>query len=263
MLTLEEAKHQLADRVLVRSVDQVRRGHIRVETGLQYPDGSSIDVFLTHPMPLAPGAQMRLSDLGQTTGWLLDMQIRPWMSKKRTAFIEDVLESLSVKQVGGELVLDLKPSESLLGGVLKLGQACIRVADLMFTRRASLQNAFNEDLEEVLADGELQYQPNAELIGRQQRSVRVDYLVQGRARPSAVLSLSATNAQSAHNLSNEIFRRWYDLDTPDGLHVQHVTVFDDRQRSVFRDEDLHRLGELSIVAPFSEKTALIELLQAA
>jgi hypothetical protein len=264
MLPLEDVQKQLTDRAIVRSIDQVARGHIRIETGLLYPDGASVDVFVVHDVPIVqpetPGMPVRLSDLGQTTAWLLDLQVRPWLSKKRQGFVEDVLRLHRVKQDGGALYLDLAAGDDLTVAILRLAQACIRVADLMFTRRASLQSAFSEDLEELLADSELQFDANVELAGRKGQQVRVDYLVRGHTTKSAILALSALNAQSAHNAANEVFRRWYDLDRPANDH-QNVTIYDDRQR-FHRDEDLQRLQDYSTVLPFSEKHTLIDLLAA-
>jgi Domain of unknown function DUF1828 len=265
MIALDEVQQQLEDRSIVRTIDVVPRGHIRIMTGLLYPDGSSVDVFIvndTHESPAggAPAQPLRLSDLGQTVAWLLDVGVRPWLSKKRQAFIEDVLRLYDVRQAGGELSLDLKPGDELTVGILRLAQACIRVADLTFTRRSSLQSPFSDDLEEVLADAELGFDVGAELMGRKGKVVRVDYLVTGQTRRSAVLALSALNAQSAHNSANEIFRKWYDLDVP-GRDHDNVTVYDDRQ-PFHRDDDLERLQDFSAVIPFSEKQTLVELLAA-
>lgn len=265
MFAIDEVQRQLQDRSIVRAIDLVPKGHIRIMTGLLYPDGASIDVFVVkepsvNPAGMTPAEQVRLSDLGQTTAWLLDVGVRPWLSKKRQAFIEDVLRLHEVEQNGGELLLHLKPGDDLTVGILRLAQACIRVADLTFTRRASLQSPFSDDVEEVLADAELRFEVGSELVGRKGNPVRVDYLVTGQTRRSAVLALSALNAQSAHNSANEIFRKWYDLEVP-GRDLNNVTIFDDRQ-PFHRGDDLDRLQDYSTVIPFSEKTTLVSLLAA-
>lgn len=263
MLAVDEIRQQLGRRCpVVREVDSLPKGVVRIETGLQYPDGSHIDVFVADNAPLlAPiaSSKVRLTDLGHTTGWLLDMNVRPWLSRKRQAFVSDVLRQHGAAQEGGELVLDCEVDQ-LPTGVLRLAQVCLRVADLMFTRRSSLQTAFTEDVEEVLADAEVSFDKDVELTGRK-GPVRVDYFVRGPRVSSALLALSAMNAQSAHNAANEIFRRWYDLQSMPGNDFQNVTLYDDRQ-TVYRDEDLHRLEDFSIVLPFSEKQALVDLLVA-
>jgi hypothetical protein len=75
--------------------------------------------------------------------------------------------------------------------VIRLGQACVRVADLSFTRRSSLQVTATDEVEELLSDADLVYQPNAPLQGRHGNIVVVDFLVEGRRRKSAVLTLAA------------------------------------------------------------------------
>jgi hypothetical protein len=260
MITLNEVQQQLEDKSIVQTIDVVPRGHIRIMTGLLYPDGASVDIFVVNDTPpilagVTPAQPLRLSDLGQTVAWLLDIGVRPWLSKKRQALVEDVLRINGVQQDGGELRLDLKPGDDLTVRVLRLAHSCIRVADLTLTRRASLQSPFSDDVEEVLADAELGFEVGAELMGRKRKPIRVDYLVTGQTRRSAVLALSALNAQSAHHSANEIFRKWYDLDVPGRTHY-NVTVYDDRQ-SFHREEDLERLQDFSAVIPFSEKQTLI------
>ena len=52
-------------------------------------------------------------------------------------------------------------------------------------------------------------------------------------------------AAAAHDLCNEIFRRWYDLEHEQARHT-FVTVYDTTNNAV-REEDLLRLGEKSLV----------------
>jgi hypothetical protein len=243
---------------LIRGVDQLPKGHVRLETGFLYPDGSSVDVFVVEESPLLH--TLKISDLGQTTSWLLDIQVRAWLSKKRQRFVEDALRIYDVKQAGGALERPLPSLDSLLDGVMKLGQACVRVADLIYTRRSSLQSSVAEDLEEFLADAELDFEANKELEGRHGAKVRVDFLVRGPRLSSALLALASGNSSQAHVTANEIFRRWYDLDVP-GRTEQRVTVFDDRF-DVYREEDLRRLRDLSDVVALSDRVTMKDLLAA-
>ncbi|MGJ8495971.1 DUF1828 domain-containing protein, partial [Glaesserella parasuis] len=97
-----------------------------LETGFLYPDGSSVDVFVVEESALL--RTIKLSDLGQTMSWLLDVQVKPWLSKKRQRFVEDALRVHGVHQAGGALELPLASLDGLVEGVVKLGQACVRVA---------------------------------------------------------------------------------------------------------------------------------------
>lgn len=256
MIDVAQLQRIVEGHSLIRTVDQVPKGHLRMETAFLYPDGSSIDVFVVDE--LATSGTLKLSDLGQTTSWLLDLQVRPWLSKKRQRFVDDALRIYGIRQSGGALEWPMQSLDHVVDGVVRLGQACVRVADLTYTRRSSLQTAVGEDLEELLADSEFEFESNKDISGRHGSMVRVDFLVHGPRVDSALLALSSGNAAQAHAASNEIFRRWYDLD---GRTEQKVTVFDDRV-DIYRDDDLARLRDLSDVVALSDKTAIRDLLAA-
>lgn len=203
---------------------------------------------------------LRLSDLVCTMECLLDVQVRPWLSKKRQRFVEDALRLYGVRQEGGALELPLSCLDELVAGVVRLGQACVRVADLLYTRRSSFQAPVTEEVEEILAEGELEYETNPELEGRFGNRVRVDFLVRGRRTSSAVLTWSSANTSQAHVQANEIFRRWYDLEIPT-RREQRVTIFDDRY-DVYREDDLRRLRDKSDVLGLSDRTGMLDLLAA-
>jgi hypothetical protein len=254
-----DVRRALESKPLVREVDQIPRGHVRIETGLVYPDGTSVEVFLVEDptTPLLRGR--KLSDLGQTMAWLLTVNIKPWLSKKRRAFLDDVLRLYGAGLNGGALELNLQPSDPLPDAVLRLSQACVRASDLIFTRRASLQSTFAEEVEEALADADLSYEQNVELVGRYARPVRVDFLVTGRNTRSAVLTLASGDASQAHIAANEVFRRFYDvaLIQPE----QRLTIYDD-SKPVYREDDLVRLAEVSQVFAASDKQTYLDVLAA-
>ncbi|MBI5503455.1 MAG: DUF1828 domain-containing protein [Deltaproteobacteria bacterium] len=254
----KELEKRLAGHSLVHQIDMVERGYARIQTAFLYPEGSSIDVFLAHDAPLFDG--YRLSDMGQTFDWLLDVQVRPWLSRKRQSFVGDVLRIYGVSQNGGALELPLASLDELPQGIVRLGQACVRVADLIYTRRSSLQAPIAEEVEELIADTELLYETNPELEGRYGNRVRVDFLVHGPHTPSAILTWSSASGPQAHIQGNEIFRRWYDLDTPD-RREQRVTVWDDRYDS-YRSDDLDRVRDMSDLVALSERTTIRDLLAA-
>ncbi len=258
MIDLTRIQAAVAGHDLVRAVDLVPRGHVRIETELRYPDGGCIDLFVVDDGPLVEPS--RLSDLGQTTEWLLHVQVKPWLSSKRQQYLEDALRLYDVTQNGGALETRLPGYDHLVTGIVRLGQACIRVADLTYTRRSALVSSFSEAIEEILVDRELPYEPNVELAGRFGNLVRVDFVVRGPHRGSAILGLSSGSSSQAHVQANEIFRRWYDLDVPERTE-QRVTVFDDRV-DVYRDEDLARLRNLSDLVALSDRTTLTDVLAA-
>lgn len=258
MISLEAIQHQLAGHTLARSIEQLPKGHVRIETAFLYPDGSAVDVFVVEQDPLLPAT--KLSDLAQTTSWLADVQVKPWLSRKRQQMLHDALRIYGVRQEGGALERSMSSLADLVDGVVLLGQACVRVADLAYTRRSSVQSTFAEQVEEVIADTGVEYTPDAELQGRFGNVVKVDFLARGKSRSSAILTLASGNSSQASARATEIFKRWYDLETPASID-QRVTVFDDRV-DVYRDEDLQRLGQYSDLVALSDAQKLRDLVAA-
>lgn len=255
----EDLKQALAKASLIKGVDVVPRGHTRIETNFRYPDGTSIEVFLPSTEDSLQTGPLTLTDFGQTTSWLMNLQVKPWLSKKRQVFLEEALSNYDVVLEGGALVAQCKTVAELPSAIIRLGQACLRASDLVFTRRASLQSTFIEQFEEILSDVALFYEPAVDLPTRF-RNVRVDFLVHGSHSKSAVLTLASATSSAAHGAANEVFARFYDLKI-DERPEQRVTVFDDSV-DVYRDADLERLRTVSDVLPFSDRNSVHELLAA-
>ena len=108
---------------LIREVTLLPRGHIRIETALKYPDGTSVEVFVRKPHH---SGEVHLTDLGQTLARFLDVQ---------QAASDDVLTPAGVEREGGELTLRLAETDQLIGGTRRLAQACIRLAALSHERK--------------------------------------------------------------------------------------------------------------------------------
>lgn len=257
-MNVEEQARKICKDV-VRSVEPTHGGHICIQTAFQYPDGGYIDVFIRRDAQLKLGGTIILSDLGQTTAWLLDLRLKPWLSEKRRRFLEDSLSVYGAHMEKGAVEIELTPTDSLGSAVLRLAQACLRMSDLMFTQRSSVETVFKDRVEDFLSIRELPFEPDVEVVGRHDRPVRVDYKVQGGRKGSLVLVLGSANASSTHTIANEIFSRWYDLNMPQ-VREQKVTVFDDN--SPLRESDLDRLRELSMVVPIGDEEALAEALAA-
>jgi Domain of unknown function DUF1828 len=255
---------RLADLCMVLSTDVVPKGHVRLETKFSYPDGTSVDLFVAEPVQptLFANEPHLLTDFAQTTAWLADVQVQPWKSKKRQGFLDEVLAVLGVRQNGGALEAPFDDTrDSLESAVIRLGQACVRVADLYYTRRASFQySTLNEDVEELLVDADLRFQPNVQILGKFGKPVPVDFQIDGQRTHSLVLTLSSQSTASSHQVATEVFRRQFDLASGTRKERQ-VTIVDDRY-DVFKDEDLQRLARVSSVVPFSARKDLVALLAA-
>ena len=152
--------------------------------------------------------------------------------------------------------------DDLVPGIIRLGQACIRVADLVFTQRIAAQGSFAEEVESLIDDTGLEYEPNAKVAGRGNVVVPVDFLIRARRVETAIFTLPAESGYPAvaHQRANEVFARSFDLHDWPG---QRVAALDDR-RPLYRDDDLSRLRDIgTTIIPISEAGMFREFLQAA
>lgn len=109
---------------VIRCVDLIPKG-VRIQTNFLYPEGSNIDLFL-----LEGGPPFRISDLGNSYQWLLNVQIRPWLDLRYQVIIDEILQLYGVIQNGGAFELSISSLDEFLSGVVRLGQVCFRVTDL-------------------------------------------------------------------------------------------------------------------------------------
>ncbi|OQX26523.1 MAG: hypothetical protein BWK80_09935 [Desulfobacteraceae bacterium IS3] len=258
-LTFENIKEYIRPFSLVIACDTIKNGALRIATPFIYPNGSHIDLFLAHSLDLFDN--YILSDAGQTSDYLADMQFNLWATKKRLTLIEDICRSLNVTQSDGQFEILISPEdfEQFYNPIIRLAQACIRIGDLVFTQRLPNSGTFQEEIEEFLAVSHLKYEPDIFLKGDFDNEVKLDFRVYGENVISLVQSLSSRS--NSHIVSNEIFRRWYDLKSYKNS-SQFVTVYD-QTYNTYRDDDIKRLSELSVVLGFpKEQEQILESLAA-
>jgi hypothetical protein len=248
---------------LISDCDIVKDGSIRMSTPFQYPDGSRIDIFVILSNDLLP-TQAILSDKGQTTAYLLDLHVKPWTTKKRKQMVDDICASLGVSHVGGEFLVNssVERSSEWPSAMVRLAQACLRVADLAFTQRLRSPDAFQEEFEEFVSSLDRPYEPRVKLIGQFDKEVEIDFSIRGQTINSLVQTLGTSNQYAAHGLTTEAFRRWYDLQPIHQNSYQFVTIFD-TGNNVFRDDDVARLGQLSQVIGFPAESDKLKVMLSA
>jgi hypothetical protein len=243
-------RHELKSFSLALDCDTISNGMLRISTPFRYPDGSNIDVFVGTAAPslLSGSPSLSVTDLGQTIASLLDVHIKPWTTKKRKQVVADICKSLGVDQKGGEFVVEIEKPNELSDAIVRVAQTCLRVSDLIFTQRLSTPVSFRDDLEEFVATADLVYESDVPIRGKFNKDVQVDFRVKGTHIESLVLTLATGSSAASHPLSNEVFRKWHDLE---GLKTSHqfLSVFDSRT-NVFREEDLARLNDVSTVLAF-------------
>ena len=102
--------------------------------------------------------------------------------------MNDILDLYGVKNNSGALEISVEPGQ-MAAGLMKLGQSCLRLADLYYTLRFVAPGRFGEELEEILTDLNLEYTLNEQIMGRLGNIVKVDFRVVGRRRLCSHLTL--------------------------------------------------------------------------
>ena len=242
-VTCDNVQNLVSGFSLVEKCDVVKNGMLRLATPFQYPNGEKIDLFLGRQDHLFE--KWILTDLGQTTAYLLDLHIKPWTTKRRKQLVSDICSTLDVQSEGGQfqIVLSEQQLPEVSEAMVRLAQTCIRVSDLALTQRLRASGIFREDFEEFLDAVDVPYESPIILPGQFGKQVEIDFRVQGQRVSSLVQTLSTANPVASHQMSTEAFRRWYDLANQRNQH-QFVSVYDTSTDS-FRDDDLARLASVS------------------
>ena len=245
----------LAGDSLVVDCDLMGDDVLRIATRLKYPEGSYIDVFITRKRDLFE--TIAVSDLGNTAAYLADLHIYPTKSRKRKQLLGFICDSLEVENHDGELTATISGGleAALPDAIYRVAQASLRVADLCYTQRFPLASIFRDEVEEFLSDSDVNFDTDVTLPGKYGRPVQLDFRVESTPTPSLLLALSTANAAAAHAVANEALRKWYSLvDLKD--RYQFMTLFDSRN-DAFREDDVERLGSLSIALAFPAEQDLI------
>jgi len=230
---------------LITSSDLVANGMIRMATPFTYPNGSHIDLFITPNLDAA--GRLELSDLGLTLDYLADLGIRPNSTAKRKQVVTDICKSLDVDLSGGAFraFMPHDQLDALPQTMIRLGQACLRVAEMQWSQRFRTASVFQDDIEEAIEGMGLEYEANPVLEGVGSIQVTMDFLVRGAHQQSAVRTLSTANRVAAHGMANEALRSFFVI-RDSHRELQRVTIYDATQ-DIFRAEDLRILEDLSLV----------------
>lgn len=227
---------------------------LRIQSAFRYPGGEYVDLFLHATV----NAEAELSDDGFTMGQLLSMNVDPDATQRRKDFIQSVCDDLKVRRRGGEFLalLGRNPETALADAAIRLGQACVRIADLSLTHRTRLVSPFSDELEEGLESIGRPFRRGVPLAGRAGRVVEIDYVVIGQSRRSAILTMTARNPARAHDVAIETFTKWFDLQEHQ-TDFQFISVLDEKSANSFREPDLERLELYSNVVSYPGEADLL------
>lgn len=246
MSGLDDLRARLECAKLVEGIDVVG-GSYRLQTRLLYPDGSNIDVFLS------PGDKPPvMSDMGNTMTWLSHMNIKPWTTTRRREEVEAIVSSIGVVLDDGMIVSQVEGEEHESLAMIRVAQACSRIADLYLIKRRQTA-PFREDVEEVINNFDVSYRVDLKLEGRSGVRVPVDMLVQGKTKESAVFCVEPISTSvdlTAHRLFELVGRK-----------EQLVSIWNDRRSQLDKSATAF-LSQYSLLLPFSARDQVRETLAA-
>lgn len=236
------------------------REGVRVRTPLTYPDGGMVDVFV-----LARDGGYKITDFGQTLGWLRMQSAGARRSPGQNRMVEDVCETLGIELDHGQLILRAGPPNALGESVLRLAQAAVRVSDLWFTLRVRAAETAADEVSAWLLEKEIPFARKVKKQGRSGRNWTIDYQIRTAPRTSLIFLLSTGSRGAARQITEHALAGCFDLQhlkKDSQPRVELVSLFDDRA-DVWRAEDFRLMEQCSEVARWSRPDEFERILKAA
>ena len=231
---------------------------VRVHTPFLYPDGDEIEIFVTDD-----GGKFTLSDFGETLRWLSMQRAAQKHTSKQDRLIQDVCMTHSIQLFRSTLTARCESIESLCDCILRLSQACGRVADLWLTFRQSAVSWVMAEVADLLLASHIPYERNKSLMGESGRKWTIDFFTNTTSHSALIQVLSTTSRSAAHKVTDHAFTGWHDLQSLRAKidHARFVTLFDDTA-GIWRPEDMKLLEQVSDVARWSNRGEFISLIAA-
>lgn len=253
-------RDKLATFGLFKSCETLPDGSLRLVTPLLYPDGSSIEIFAHSVDDFFQSA--RLADNGRTFAFLGGRQVQMDGHEKREHLLREVCQGLGVENRQNELGVALYPDSDVADAVLRLAQACIRVADLHYTLAFKNKTDFHQIFfADFLSLEHPNHLENSTIEGRFGRNVKIDFFVrQKAAKDHLIITMTSTNRTSSHAVANDVFCRWYDLERYRNDYA-FLTVLDSTSRA-FHESDISRVADVSRVIRYPDEADTLRRLLA-
>jgi hypothetical protein len=239
------------------SCKQLDNGLVRIRTPFLYPDGDVIDLFVQKN-----NTGFTITDLGETLRWLRTQSLSPRRSPKQSQLINDVCINHGLELFQGMLLARVKPGDDFSSVAIRIAQGALRVADIWFTMRTRSVESVSDEIELFLSEKNISFDRGPSLVGRSGKTWRPDFHTRMQ-KSSLVCVLSTGSRAAANNVTKHVLSLWYDLNNmqigPEAL--QFVSLFDDTM-DVWSEEDFNLLGDLSVVARWSQPESFLDTLAA-
>ena len=234
---------------------------VRVRTPMLYPDGDLVDAFVVER-----GGEYLVTDFGDALGWLRMQSASDRLTRNQRGLVDDVCQTLGIERDRGELTLRCRDRAEIADAVHRLGQAAVRVADILFTFRpqaaapATADKVADEVANEVdgwLRSRSLPVERGVRRSGRSGHSWEVDYRI-STAEGTALVFLLTGAPAVAWRRTLEVFAGFSDLGAP-ADDWRPVSLFDD-VNAEWRDENVKLVEKVSQPVMWSRPDELARVL---
>lgn len=246
-------------RVIIDGMPQVLRcdevtGGLRLRTVFEHPDGDLIDLYLVDA-----GDRVLLTDHGEALRHLDVLGFEPLNTPKKRAMFTEAIANLSVHESEGNLEITARADDpkDLLTKLFRLGQAAVRVGDLVFVARELTPRFFRDDVREYLTANKIEAEDSPQVVGRSGQPYTLDFRIRRRRNPLLVKTLTTGSRAAAETMVNGTVRMLFDL-TRVPLDEERVAVFDDTE-DVWTPAQFDVIRELAQVVLWSRPEELIAL----
>jgi hypothetical protein len=232
--------------------------YTRVRTPFMYPDGDYIDIFVR-----ATEAGFVATDLAETGRWLRMQTVTSHRSPKQRTFIEDACITHGVEWYRGMITTRASSRDEVSTAILRVAQASLRISDLWFTLRQRLSESIIEEVSSLLSESKIQFDRGEKLVGRSQKSWRLDFHTRGLQRSNLIEVLSTGNRAAGQSMIKHIVTLWHDLSHLKLGHerIGFITLFDDTI-DVWSSDDYRLIDDLSDIAYWSRPEEFLEKIAA-
>ncbi len=231
---------------------------VRVRTPLMYPDGGVVDVFV-----LRRNGGLKITDFGESLGWLRTQSVSRRISPKQNRMIGDVCRTLGLELERGQLLLRVSADAAVGDSVLRVAQGAVRVTDLWFTLRTRVAQSASDEVHEWLTERRITHERGVKRTGRSGRQWTIDFETRTGNRTALVFLLSTGSRGAARRITEHVVAGCVDLShLRESQQLTLVSLFDDTQ-DLWQKEDFQLVEQQSEVALWSSPDGFERLLQAA
>lgn len=163
-----------------------------------------------------------ITDDGETLDELYLSNFNPFSSPKRAALFNRILTENGVKKVNDELVVSCS-HEDIYQKIHLLTQCMIKISDLFFTAKSTVQSLFLEDVQSFLDDSEIRYSPSISFQGISGLTTNYDFVIpKYKDTPERIIKVVNNIEQSQ---ANSILFLWNDTSQARSEYSSQLYVF--------------------------------------